>query len=215
MAVKKTRIYNDPAYVWDDGTLFNGYVLLVMNFPQLNGALWEYAVLNGVQRLRLPKAYKFPINEGFIEADSYVWANFSTGAFPDNSIHPPNTTYSPLYYDNSDRLIVIPNNNWGFTSVDQNLNAFGLGAFSSPPFISASTGQGQSSFDGVPTVETPTGTVDGANLVFTLSRVPRGLILFSDGLGPLVSPTNYTLSGATLTMVVAPNDAAQFKAYIF
>lgn len=211
MSVKKARLYNSTPFTWSDGTLFNGYLMIVTVFPTLNGDRWTYATLNDSPfRLRVPTVYKFPIREGYLADDCYVWANFTTS----NSIAPPQTTYSPIYFDNSDRLIKIENDNWEFGEGDQNIvtgSAFSL------PTSGFATGHSQTVPGTVPTVETPTGTIDGSNRTFTLSRVPNSLILFHDGQGPLTTPAQYTLSGATLTMAVghAPIDATQFKAYIF
>ena len=213
MAAKKARLYNSTPFTWSDGTLFNGYLMIVMVFPTLDGDRWTYATLNdNPARLRVPSIYKFPIREGYLGDNCYVWANFAA----DNSLNPPQITYSPIYFDNSDRLVTIENDNQQFAATDQNMVV--ATQFTLPtPAAGFATGHSQTVPGTVPTVETPTGTVDGSNRVFTLSRVPNTLILFHDGQGPLTTPAQYTISGATITLAVGqePIDASQFKAYIF
>ena len=54
--------------------------------------------------------------------------------------------------------------------------------------------------------EVPSGTVNGVNVTFTLSSVPyanASLELKLNG-RPLFAPTDYSISGSTITMVVPP-----------
>ncbi len=54
--------------------------------------------------------------------------------------------------------------------------------------------------------ETPSGTINGSNVTFTLSATPEendSVLVFVDGL-KLKQTTDYSLSGVTLTMVTAP-----------
>lgn len=60
---------------------------------------------------------------------------------------------------------------------------------------------------GTPFQEVPTGSINNVNLIFTLSQAPNpaaGLELYQDGL-VLVQGVDYSISGATITMAVAPN----------
>lgn len=55
--------------------------------------------------------------------------------------------------------------------------------------------------------EVPSGTVDNSNVTFTLANTPTSnasVKLFQDGL-ILIQGTDYTISGVTITMTVAPN----------
>lgn len=66
----------------------------------------------------------------------------------------------------------------------------------------APTGSG-----GTPFQEVPTGTINNVNVTFTVSQTPfsaAAFELFQDGL-VLIQNTDYTLSGSTITMTVAPN----------
>lgn len=59
------------------------------------------------------------------------------------------------------------------------------------------------------TNEVPTGTIDGLNTTFTLANTPTAgsVSLYQDGL--LFTPTtDYSISGATITMVIAPHTNA-------
>jgi hypothetical protein len=54
--------------------------------------------------------------------------------------------------------------------------------------------------------ETPSGTINGSNLVFTLSQTPlenAAVDVYLDGLKKLPT-TDYSVSGVTITFVVAP-----------
>jgi hypothetical protein len=50
------------------------------------------------------------------------------------------------------------------------------------------------------TREVPSGTVNGLNATFTLSRIPGLLLLYNNGL-LLTSGNDYTLSGLTITFL--------------
>ncbi len=56
------------------------------------------------------------------------------------------------------------------------------------------------------TIEFPTGTINGVNLVFTLSNAANILILFSDG-GALDPNQDYTVVSTTITLVAPPYTA--------
>ncbi len=60
------------------------------------------------------------------------------------------------------------------------------------------------------TTETPAGTLDGTNRVFTLSFTPIVLFLFLNGVLQ-VQGVNYTLSGTTITFASAPHPAPKTR----
>lgn len=62
--------------------------------------------------------------------------------------------------------------------------------------------------------ETPSGTMNGSNLDFTLAATPAtgSLLLILNGIQQL-SGTDYTLSGATVTMTTAPESSDWLRAY--
>jgi hypothetical protein len=55
-----------------------------------------------------------------------------------------------------------------------------------------------------PTGEAPSGTINGSNVTFTLSRSPSLLLLFLNGLLQQSSGADYSLSGSTITMTNPP-----------
>ena len=57
--------------------------------------------------------------------------------------------------------------------------------------------------------EVPTGTVNGSNTAFTLANTPASgtLQLYADGMRMKGGGVDYTLSGANITMVIAPSTA--------
>jgi hypothetical protein len=52
--------------------------------------------------------------------------------------------------------------------------------------------------------EVPTGTVNGVNVTFTLSSVPLDMVSLTLNGRPLKPTIDYTRSGSTITMIVAP-----------
>lgn len=59
---------------------------------------------------------------------------------------------------------------------------------------------------GTPQQEAPSGTINGINVTFTLSGTPvanASLVLYQDGVTQYQG-TDYTVSGTTITMAVAP-----------
>ena len=65
--------------------------------------------------------------------------------------------------------------------------------------------------------ETPAGTLDGANKVFTLANTPvKVLYVALNGLIQDVGATNdYTISGSTITMVTAPTTTDKIRVAYF
>lgn len=63
--------------------------------------------------------------------------------------------------------------------------------------------------------ETPTGTIDGANMIFTLANTPSpasSLQLLYQGQFQLQA-TDYTLSGTTITFTFAPLSGSWLRAF--
>lgn len=56
--------------------------------------------------------------------------------------------------------------------------------------------------------EVPTGTINGSNTAFTVANTPTAgtLMLYSDGLR-MTPTTDYSITGTSITMVVAPSTA--------
>jgi hypothetical protein len=92
-----------------------------------------------------------------------------------------------------------------------------LGLFSGATFAADTK---KISFTGVDAVlfshETPTGTVDGSNTVFTLGNAPDGSKHWIDVNGIAQKPTtDYSIAGTTITFVVAPPIGAVLDATYF
>ena len=65
-------------------------------------------------------------------------------------------------------------------------------------------------------IETPSGTVNGVNVTFTLSNIPtNGSLDLKINGRQLYLTTDYTLSSATITMLVAPAFGLQLDAKYF
>lgn len=82
-------------------------------------------------------------------------------------------------------------------------------AFISPPHLSVGLGTGPGGGVFVPNFadnETPSGTIDGSNLVFTLAHTPSpaaSLDLFKNGGLMIAGGIDYTLATATITFTSA------------
>lgn len=61
---------------------------------------------------------------------------------------------------------------------------------------------------------TPTGTMNGTNLVFTIPVVPAEMQLFYNGIYQ-VETTDYTLTGTSITMTVAPVSGDTLRALVY
>lgn len=205
MPAQKCRLFNNTAFTWDNDEPFNGYLLLIMSFPSANsGTPWTYAVLNDShQRLRVPVATKIPIRNGFLESDAAVWQA--------QSLTPPRCQYSSFYYDNTDRLIAIEGNFFSANDTEDEMiaNPFPItdfpGAFPFPQTVPGT----------VPTVETPTGLINGSNTNFTLTRAGNEVLVYLNDDLLAGGGVDYTLSGASLIMDTAPATGDVLKVFIF
>lgn len=65
--------------------------------------------------------------------------------------------------------------------------------------------------------EVPAGTINGVNVTFTLSNIPalNSTLKLKLDSRPLYLTTDYTLSGLTITMLVAPAFGQQLDAEYF
>lgn len=61
-------------------------------------------------------------------------------------------------------------------------------------------------------VETPTGTVDGVNVTFTVLNIPKFIVV--EGITMFEGANGYSRSSLTITMPYAPTNADQFKAVL-
>jgi hypothetical protein len=80
-----------------------------------------------------------------------------------------------------------------------------------PGSVAASSSGGE--VFSTPTYEIPTGVVDGANTVFTVSRVPNFLMFFVDG--QLQAPGTYAINGLNVSLSVPPTVGSILTAMIF
>lgn len=205
MPAQKCRVSNPDPFTWNDATLFNGYLLLILSYPELNGVRYTEAVLNdNVVPIRIPHSVKLPIRNGYLENDAALWRT--------DSITPPNVKYSAFYYDSTDRLVSIEGSLWGFTSDEDTISA---NPFSVSTVTPTTFPFPLSSPNSDPTVETPTGTANGSNTAFKISRAGIYVqIMVNDVV--LIPTTDYTLSAGTLTMVThIPGALDVFKAFIW
>lgn len=203
--------------LWANGSPFTGWLLIGIAMPTgAAGSSYPSATLWGQSPAQpLPQWIMVPIIAGSI--DTY------TSIFYNTYLDPPGCRYVAYWLD-SNRNQIYPALNvapllFDITSSPYTITQPTLTAPSSPNNIPAPQGSNSvaSSLStqtyAFPSQETPLGTVDGSNAVFTLSRAPNFLIFMVDG--QVQDPTTYTVANTTVTLNVAPTLGAAVRAIVF
>ena len=194
MATKnKARLTTAATVAWSNGEPFDGYVLLQINLPSgYSQAMLE----DDAPRLRVPLATPVKIRNGVVDQDTRAWFT--------NALVPPTTNYSAWWYDSNWRLISLGTELFSITTDPHTLTPPVLtvptaaSSSATPDETPVGNSQGFLATSGVPTRETPAGTVDGVNAIFTLSRSPSLLVLTRNGV-VLEDGIAFIRSGVTIT----------------
>lgn len=211
MAASSSQLTSASAISWSGGTLFNGYVLLIMTPPNTGGATWTRVSLKDCRpKLRVPTRVKVPIREGVYDPDTRVWQT--------TSIVPPNAKYSAFFYDDNDVLIAIGSALFTVTADPYTL---------APPTLTAPTAETVSPEPedvpstgvyvvGAPGFENVTGTKDGVNTAFTISRTGTVVLLVWNS-AVLEEGVAFTRVATAITMIspYLPGSTDTFKALIW
>jgi hypothetical protein len=205
----KAQLTYTTTIQWSGGTLFDGYVLLIMALPSASGSDWSKVCLKDSRpRLRVPTRVMVPIRQGVYDTATYVWRT--------DSILPPLVKYSSFYYDSTDRFIAVGPDLFTITADSHTLT---------PPTLTDPTAAVVSVTPETvpsapvtvtigPTVEDVQGTKNGVNTSFTITRAGTITFILLNGVVQ-TSGTDYTLTGTALTMTVAPAADDTLKAVIW
>lgn len=181
---------------------FDGYVLIMVAMPAGYNAMQVF--IQGFNPVMpLASRWRFWVAGGQIDGGSTLPYNAS--------LDPPNTQYAAFWYDINDVLISAATSLFTVSSSPYVLTVPTL----TPPILTntipdpgvtnqPSGGGGGGMFNA--NEETPTGTIDGTNVVFTLFAaplIPTGLFLFQNGI-MMLQGIDYTLSGKIITFTNPP-----------
>jgi hypothetical protein len=189
---------------WSDGTPFTGYIYIGVAFPTSVDPNVTYATVwmnNQYPPQRLPKWYKIPIVQGVYEQTARIYYTAD--------INPPNTRYCYYFYDVNGNLLYGPSALFTVTTTPHTITYLTLPV----PTVGtvAPDPNDNNPPDDISRIiyaqfvdnETPSGTINGVNATFLLTRVPvpaTSLTLYKNG--QLLYPTvGYTLSDQTITFL--------------
>jgi hypothetical protein len=205
MPFNRVQLVSTSPIKWSDGTLFNGYALLIMALPTQGNLQWtQVALRNSTPKLKCPQRVKIPIREGVYDTYTMLWST--------DSLVPENVVYSVWFYDDTDQLIAIGSQLFAITagttpntSIQYTLNPPTLptptAAVSSPQPGTAPSTQVQTVFYGAPIRENVSGTKNGVNTIFTIGSSVYNVVMILYNQTVLTAGVQYTLTGATLTMI--------------
>jgi hypothetical protein len=205
----KAQLTYSTTVQWSGGTLFDGYVLLIMALPSASGSTWSKVCLKDSRpRLRVPVRVMVPIRQGVYDPATQVWRT--------DSILPPSVRYSSFFYDSTDRLVAVGPDLFTITAdsytltpptlTDPTAAVVGVTPETVPSApISVTIG---------PTVEDVQGTKNGLNTSFTITRAGTIVFIMLNGVVQ-TSGVDYTLTGTAVTMTAAPASDDTLKAVIW
>ena len=205
MPFNRVQLVSSSPIKWSDGTLFNGYVILIMALPTQGTQQWtNVALRNSLPKLKCPQRVKVPIREGVYDTYTMLWST--------DSLVPENEVYSCWFYDDTDQLIAIGSQLFAIiagttpnTTIPYTLNPPTLpaptAATTYPQPGSAPNTQVQTVVYGAPIRENVSGTMNGVNTAFTIGSATYSVVMILYNQTVLTAGVQYTLSGANLTMI--------------
>jgi hypothetical protein len=95
----EAKVITAANVAWADGTLFQGYLLLVLGMPTRSAVAYTEVYLQGtdIHKWRVPTRVKIPIVDGVLSTSVRVWQNLD--------MVPTETDYSAYWYDDSGKSI--------------------------------------------------------------------------------------------------------------
>lgn len=200
---RQGRFSQAVTVLWSNGSTFSGYILCILIPPTVGGSIYQTIAVKGFQpQQRVPLFTRVPIKLGKYHAEAGLWFN--------EDLTPPATEYVAYWYDDTNRLITASPSIHFTVTTDPFTPP-------TPTLLIPSVGSIVPTADipvGEPGAPPPapytirfvavTGTVDGANVTFTLDAAVTGTPwVYLDG-RKMISVLDYTLSGTVLTFVSAP-----------
>lgn len=213
-----TTIVTSSTIQWSDGSNFQGSLLLFFLPPDLGAGVYpniypRYSLGSRHLPLPLPKRIAIPIINGVLQDNKIL---------PTSQLSPPNVKFYAFWIDSAGALIASGPSLFSITSTgDYTIT---------PPTLTAPTAETDTptltpSVSGAitntivsvtATREELTGTKNGVNTTFTISRAPDQLLfIFYNGLAIDEGVSaDYTRSGTTITLAVAPQSSDILEALI-
>ena len=197
-APEKSQLQTASEIQWADGTPFQGSLLLVLALPTLAGDTYEKAFLKGVDvhRWRIPTRIKVPIVDGVMSSDVRVWQNAD--------ISPPKTVYCGFWYDETGNSITVDEPD--LLAITADPHTVTVPTLTIPTVSSASPSL--ASLDLVSASSTllsasilTVETASGSGSSVTLAAGPSLIVGVWVAGHLLLSTTDYTVSGNTITFV--------------
>ncbi len=192
---------------WSNGESFDGYVMIMLAMP--SGYVGLNAFVAGFNPVMpLAQRWRFFIANGYIDAGSTL--PYTT------SLEPPNTQYAAFWYDLNDILINTTSAMFTVSSSPVILTAPALAAPTAASSLpNPGTGPSPTTGGGYSANETPSGTQNGINTIFTLAHNPNpsGLLeLYKNGVLQNQG-VDYTLASNTITYTFAPQSGDVIRAF--
>lgn len=98
------------AFLWSDGSNFNGFIVLMMVIPTSSGTAWPGIFIDpNSPRQVIPDRTVFPISDGL--------PNNQISAYWNSSIDPPNTAYAVFGYDSAMKQVYAPTTSADFITI--------------------------------------------------------------------------------------------------
>jgi len=98
MAAESAQLISTNTIKWSGGRNFDGWVLLLMAMPKVDGVAWTRISLKDKRpKLRVPTRVRVPIRDGVYDATTEIWQT--------TSLVPPQVKYAAFFYDDNNVLI--------------------------------------------------------------------------------------------------------------
>lgn len=210
------KVITASTIAWSDSTPFQGLLVLAFVTPVLGASNYPeiYPRLpSGARALPkpLPQRMSIPIVNGALH-DNFI--------FKESQLDPPNVRYFDFWLDSNGALIAIGG---GLLVIDVDEYTLSVPTLTTPTAETSSPSLSSLPTDNVVnqlditqvTSEVPSGTIDGVNTTFTISREPSAALLIYLGPFKLNEGTDYTRTGTTIEFANPPQVGDDIEAYIF
>jgi len=216
MAAESAQLISTNTIKWSGGRNFDGWVLLLMAMPKVDGVAWTRISLKDKRpKLRVPTRVRVPIRDGVYDATTEIWQT--------TSLVPPQVKYAAFFYDDNNVLIATKSALFVVETDPYTLDPPSLPdptAETNVPTPQAVPGSVDGTVTvtagGTPTREDVSGTKNGVNTAFTISSSGTVVLLIWNQT-VLDEDVHYTISGTNITMQAPylPDAGDTFEALIW
>ncbi len=202
MGISSAIIQTASNVAWDTGDLFDGYLVLKLVPP--DGKTYQVWEDSGV---RTTTRFVFPVVDGVV-------SDVPRAPYTD-SFTPPNAVYRAFWIDKALNLAASGSSLFTITSTPHTITPETLTASQAQTVSPALDYQPSDSIMSGFTEETITGTKDGANTAFTISRNATIVMVFLNS-GYMFEGTGFTRAGTAITAVAPyiPQTGDLYKAIL-